>query len=474
MSTQEQSREFDLGQFLMDQASDGSVESEGEFTVDSATAARKLARFSMPHEYSWVLKLVQAVVGWDTTGLQVRQTRAYTSFTFVPDETRDIPSPKDIVRTILHGNLENQDPISRLCISLRSLVEQTGLSFVLGLCVEKGEVETLFAGPDATALDSATRKAWGWLPERGIRVTVSHQLRGQFYVGRYAPRFMLKENRDVDIAQQLVNHAFLSPVPIDLDGRTSITNLLEHPEFGFTKRLRPFLIVGLPAPGEPPSEELHEVAIPIVAAPERARRERVESDLGRALVVLQVLEPYTAEKERGEHDYQEKARKALVSHLLWVQDGVVVERKSIRMEDSPLVRLILILDATGLETDLTGFSLLNTAEKKERFNQGLVLAKKLVREAFELHKKKLSLLDSDLTLEDRAYERERYLRSMAKQAVGTVPIFLWHPMAGAGVLAGGLILHGVNRVFPEMDSKKKRDANFRSDLRKAVFRLTKD
>ena len=61
--------EFDLGRFLNQQASEGSLDSEGEFTIDHAVAARKLARFAMPDEYSWVLKLVQASVGWKSAEL---------------------------------------------------------------------------------------------------------------------------------------------------------------------------------------------------------------------------------------------------------------------------------------------------------------------------------------------------------------------------------------------------------------------
>ena len=49
---------FDISSFLAGQVAEGELESEGRFTVSQDDAARKLARFSMPFDYAWVLKVV--------------------------------------------------------------------------------------------------------------------------------------------------------------------------------------------------------------------------------------------------------------------------------------------------------------------------------------------------------------------------------------------------------------------------------
>lgn len=452
--------EFDLNQYLHEQKSGGALDSEGEFTVDSAKAARKLARFSMPHEYSWVLKLVQSAVGWGAAGIEVKQNRERSSFVFEPASDVTVPTAKEVLSTILHGSLESQDPLSRLCIALRALVEQTGLSFVLGLRGREGETETLFAGPDASRLDSRTRKTWGSLPARGIRVTVSHQLRGEFYVGRYAPRFLLKERRDLAIADQLVKNAFCSPATVSLDGR-SIENLLEHPEIGFHRELRPLLVLGL-------KEELESedrLAIPVCAEPGRSMGLYQPLDYSDGIAVLQVLDPlHYSESGRSGRDWR--------SELFWIQDGVVVERAPLRIPGSRLARLVLILDAAGLETDLTGFTLLSDAGKDERLTRALFAARKLVSRYFEQNLDKLSLLRAELSAEDKRFESLRYRKKMAKQAVATSPLFLWNPLFAAGVISSGLFLHGVNRLFPRQDLEQIRDKQYRTELGEALANLT--
>src|SRR5690606_13588576 len=118
---------------------------------------------------------------------------------FTPHQRFQVPTAREVVSTILHGQLESREPLNRLCIALRSLVEQTGLSFVLALSSAEDEnAETLFAGPDVSSMTPEARKNWGALATRGVRVTVSHQMRGEFYTGRLAPRFMLRKLRDLE------------------------------------------------------------------------------------------------------------------------------------------------------------------------------------------------------------------------------------------------------------------------------------
>ena len=460
--------EFDLGRFLNQQASEGSLDSQGEFTVDHAKAARKLARFAMPDEYSWVLKLVQAAVGWKSAELQVQQHRLYTTFTFVPDPAQSIPLAKEVVSTMLHGQLEDQEPLNRLCIALRSLVEQTGLSFVLGIRSEEGELETLFAGPDISAMSSTERKSWVSFGERGIRIAVSHQMKGEFYTGRYAPRFMLRKLRDLDIANCLTHNAFTSPIPITLNG-VSITDPLFHPEIGFSDFLRPLYILGMRSlSGQTmttvgPFED--GLALPVRSTPYRLRRLERRSDEAGGWVVVQVLPPdIWVQRQR----LDDRPYAAPTSHALWVQDGVVVERTPLLIHKSNMARLTLILHADGLETDLTGFALKKTDEKGDRFAHGLIQAKKLLREALDANPEVFDTSRATLTPEDKQDRNSRFGRVVSKRAAVTIPLFFWNPLLAGGVLAGGLFLQGIGHLYPPVEGAGER---YREAAQKAIRRL---
>ena len=160
--------EFDLGSYLAGQASEGALDSQGEFSVDADKAARKLARFALPNEFSWVLKVVQAAVAWKARELQVQQSKTTTSF-LLAIEAESVPTPQMVVETILSGRLDQQQPLQMLCIALRALVEQGGLSFVLGLRRGDSEVETIYAGADVSALDAQQRSKLGQIAASGLR-----------------------------------------------------------------------------------------------------------------------------------------------------------------------------------------------------------------------------------------------------------------------------------------------------------------
>ena len=460
--------EFDLGRYLNEQASEGALDSQGEFTVDHDKAARKLARFSMPHEYSWVLKLVQAAVGWESTEIRVQQHRLHTCFAFAPRPGSPIPTAKEVVRTMLQGQLENQDPLNRLCIALRSVVEQTGLSFVLGLCFEQGEQETLFAGPDVSAMTSSTRKSWVASEERGITVAVSHQMRGEFYTGRYAPRFMQRKLRDLEIAKELTLNAFTSPIPIYLNDR-SITDPILHPEIGFTALLRPLFVLGMRSlSGQTmttagPFED--GLAVPVRSTLPRLEQAERRSDEAGGWVIAQVLPPEVwVQRENSD----ERHHDAPTSYALWVQDGVVVERTPLLIHKTSLARLTLILDAEGLETDLTGFSLKKTDEKGDRFAHGLIQAKKLLRDALEANPDVFETSRKNLSEEDRQFLKSEFGRKVKRRAAFTIPLFFWNPLFAGGVLAGGLFLHGVGHLFPQVEAAGER---YREEAAKAIRRL---
>ena len=183
--------EFNLDSFLTQQEEEGLVDSSGDFSIDASAAARKLARFALPESNSWVLKLLQAAVGWEAISVLVRQSRRYTSFILVLPEDGDFPSRERLLATLLSSEIGGPRAIQRLAMALRSLVEQSGLSFVLGVQPPTEEHYSIYAGDYAGRLSQKDRESWAKVPGVGMRLVVGHEKSGEHILGRLAPRFML-------------------------------------------------------------------------------------------------------------------------------------------------------------------------------------------------------------------------------------------------------------------------------------------
>jgi hypothetical protein len=453
--------EFDLGTFLAHQTAGGALDSEGDFTVDTEKAAKKLARFALPDEYSWVLKVVQAAVRWQCGGIQVQQGRICTSFVFTPDDKAAVPSARQVVETILRGSLESQDPMSQFCISLRSLVEQTGLSFVLGLNRIDSELETLFAGPDVSAMPTEARKLWGILDQTGIRLTVSHQLRGEFYTGRYA-RLLLPERRDVKIAEMLIKRACFSPIPLTLDGR-SLTNLLEHPDLGFSKTFRPLFSLALNGLEEAEPLKLDRPLetrdFPLFESRLRASQREPSQETAEAWCLWQteLLSPLID---------SEGITKSC-SRVIWVRDGIVVEEKRLRLTLRHN-QMTLLINAAGIESDLTGLALLESVEKIERLKRVLSLARLVLRRKLKKLEEIIDFEFQEPNDSERTENWRKKRKSLFLQASSTLPLFKLHPLLGLGTMAGGLFLHGVNWLFPHKEISDQKKDKYLEDLRQDI------
>lgn len=439
----------DLGAFLAGQCSEGFLDSEGEFTLDTERAARKLAKFSLPDDYSWVLKLIQAAVAWECPQIKVTQRQEYSSFTFCPPGP--LPTPKDVVTTVLQGSLESSAPLDRFSIALRALVEQTGLSFVLGIREQDGEVETLFAGPDTSALAEAERKSWGQLKERGIKVAVSHQLKGEYYTGRYAPRFLLKEHRDLEIAEQLIHKAFVCPVPLTLDAR-SLTSPLEHPEIGFAKRWRPLCLLPLRSserlPTLPLQGPFESGLYPLFADKKIEIPESPDQAPPVGWLLWQILHPAL---EFGGDDH-----KLSGPEFFWVQDGIVIAKETAISLNTAGSRAVILLNATGLETDLTGFALKESELLEVRRSEGIALAQEALKSRLEEIKVLLEFDQEAPPLDYEQQRRKRGRKTTIKGSLAALALFKVNPVLGAGVLGSHLFLRGVSSLFPNNQAELER------------------
>lgn len=427
----ESSSEFNLNEFLSRQEVGGTLDSEGEFTLDTEQAARKMAKFALPEPYSWVLKVVQAAVAWEAAQVTVIQSRARTSFTFCPADPALVPGPQGIVATLLSGSLDASNPLAKLCIAMRALVEQTALSFVLGVNNGSEEAETIYAGHDVSALPTEQRVKWGELSEPGIKLVVSHQCEGEFHYGRYAPEFALKEKRHLKIREQLLRRAFVCPCPILLDG-LAINLPLLNPYFGFTPELSPLRVVRIPpkkdCPALPTAGVFQEATLSLWSGPKTASRQPEEPEEGFAWAVWQILRPGA------------KRKPELGNRLLWVQEGVVVQIERLPVE-TDFSQLTLVVNAEGLSTDLTGMTLIEQDEREIRKEYAIARASEGIRPVRHIIPKLLRKNAKKFNKEERTLELMRQLKGASGIAAASVPgllLELFIQPAGFGlVLAGG-------------------------------------
>lgn len=235
---------FDLGAYLAEQRAEGTQESEGTFTVSTERALAKMASFTLPGPYDWVLKIVQAANAWHAPELLIRQTRVATSFFFCPPEDQEFPTAERVIGVLQSSALDNARPLDQLCMALRSLVDQCSLSFVLAIRLENTAGRPIFAGDDTTQLDQRVREAWATLSRPGVRLTVSHFKGHESVTGRYIPTFSRVMRRDVEIVRILETRAFASATPILVDGRL-LTDLARHANWGHTRWYRPVQVASL-------------------------------------------------------------------------------------------------------------------------------------------------------------------------------------------------------------------------------------
>ena len=349
---------MDLAKYLDEKGAEGTADSEGSFSVNQAEAARKLARFALPDTYSWALKLIQAAIAYGCSEVKVTQERNTTSFFFRPSSLEDIPTPNDVIQTIISSDISGDSPLQRTVLALRALVEQSDFSFLLSLCREASRCETLYAGHDFSLMEESERERLGNIVTPGIQVRVSLLRSNEGRTGRFLGGLLIGPRRDVLLSKELIDKAYLCPIPLLVDG-LRINRLLTHPRFGFVEKRRPLVLGGVDCPKSMPTlscSELERKQIGILTDPRRAERPYTGSTNFPVWYLL-----YADLNENTEH--VEGSRHITID---WHRDGVVVQREKKPIALTSRCHLTIFLSADGLQTDLTGFRLQETQEKKER------------------------------------------------------------------------------------------------------------
>lgn len=428
---------MDLNEFLRGQQADGVEQGEGSFRIDKSEAARKLASFALPKRTSWVLKLVQAAVGWKCERLDVTRKRFELTFAFCPADPHDIPDVQDFFSTLVTGDLSVAAPLQRFCLALRALVQQNDYSFVLGLKQPDIEPQSLFAGGFVSGLSEEERTALVASEEPGVRVHVSFFKSNESRTGRVLGGLLVGNPREQEVIQELLDSAFLAPSSVRLN-KKPLTGLLVHDRWGYGRTHRPLEIAGLNLEGAPvlagPSE-LQQCVVAMPTALTRAQRGFGGSREFPGWCVLlwdAMLENDTRPVRAG--DLQ----------VCWLQAGVVVHSEIFKTKSSNISAL-LVVNAEDLECDLTGLSLRDSEARQLREAQAWKEVYRVL--GTRLHDLELYLTpqpDEETPAEERAERRSQSHKRSAFYPLFTLPMVAVasiNPLLGLGgaVVSMGLV-----------------------------------
>jgi hypothetical protein len=338
-------KQLDLGAFLSEQMSEGTVEGQGQFTVSHTQAARKLAKFALPRPSAWVTKLVQAANRWNCSAVQMRQTSTETLFHFTLPRLREIPTEDAIVASLLSGKVGGQSALDAFCLALRALVEQANLSFIL--VADDGFVQPrpVYSGHHYGALSERERMDKRFRPQPGLSLTVYHRPPTTRDDDLFDVLARLRSY--IPVIEELDRYCHVSSVPLLLDGRR-VDSLIESPGLGFSRSVRPLFFLGLNALSHSPEsmplpQDFEEKLVSLLSHSRRITRSYGGEGRFQAALVGQV---------QAFPPLLELSRLKRRSRLLWVTDGVIVEEEQLDVRTTA-VGLNIFINGAGLPTDLT-------------------------------------------------------------------------------------------------------------------------
>ena len=429
------SKQLDLGAFLSEQTSEGVVDSRGQFTVSHVQAARKLAKFALPRPSAWVTKLIQAANRWSCPAVQIRQTATETLFHFTLPSLGQIPTEDAIVSSLLSAKIGGQEALDAFSLALRALVEQARLSFIL--VADDGDLEPrpIYAGHYYGDISERARLDRRFRPKPGLSLTVYHRPPAKEDDGLFDAVSRLRSY--VPIIEELDKYCHVSQVSILLDGRR-VDSLVSAPSLGLTETTRPLMFLGVEGlqyspPRLPLPLDFDEKLVSLLSHPRRIARGYGGGKDFQAVFVV------SARTGPGLADLLGPRR---MSRLVWVNDGAIVQDQVLGLT-SRRVGLTIFANAQGLDTDLTGFTMLANAEFQSRRDEVLrgvaaVLKSPRVTSAdfFRLDHDRQSHTDQEF---DEQEEVRRRIKILLKGSGTGLTLSLFNPVIGVPTTLAAMV-----------------------------------
>jgi hypothetical protein len=321
--------------FISTWAEIGDRKESGTFTIARDRAWSQLGKLQLPFEEAWVLKLVQSAVRGKVVRLDVRQSRQGTTFVF---EGVTHWNCQQVENSIFELEGARPPDLDHLSLALRHLLH-CGRHFTITYC---DKVAARWNG-SCFEYGSSPRCA-------GFRLSVSHE--------RDVVVRLESTDFAASIARALTLHCAFSPVPIIVDGR-SICGPEQDPAVGLTPHRVPLAFRRLPN-----SANLPELSFGVAG---------IENRFGPQNVSV-VSDPDTVVKPAGvcpggvvftlQLDAEQLGPvKRVRSEIIWILDGVIVEREPFPIDS--LVTVGAVVSASGLQTDLSTLRL-RPDEARER------------------------------------------------------------------------------------------------------------
>jgi hypothetical protein len=337
----------DLFAYLGDQAGQGALDSEGEFTLAQQTALKKLAGFQLPSPGDWIVKCVQAIVASGSDHqISVRQTRRETQIAFTPGRSW---TGEEILFSFYHPQHNVAQDMQHLRSALWALT--LGQNRAVRLTPASGSQSLIWDGQHWSAGSSAKQAL----------LVVDHFASTAQADGRKSRRSgAATANSFASVA--LITRCFLCPLPLSLDNRR-IDALQNCPRHGWRPACAPLYVGAFPAnlptlrlpPGtwkwSRPNAD-HENP----AGPGLEPREPPPDPIGIAFLVSYHYSGVVLDSSRP---------LAVRSTCNWVLDGAVIAQEPFDLPES-CCALGVWLSAEGLPSDLSGFGLIDTPERRER------------------------------------------------------------------------------------------------------------
>ncbi len=429
----------DLQAFLDAQRVTGEVQSERQaFTLAREHALRKLAQFRDPFEHAWIVRAVQAGVALDPyCPIRVRLGQAGVHVGY---EQRAIDL-KQVEQSFCDPESRTEPALQHLSSALWSVASKVGWTFELRA---QGSSKTLVWSNNDLRLQSLSEHS----EVSGLLINRADSSSGGLgWVGRT----MANSRFSLEVVDILAERCYPSPAPLVVDGRR-LDSLLNCPGHGWGFFAVPIWIQALTqgrpklalsptslalTPFQSPStsaKNQSQLALCWEAqfAKELLPKLSLPSEAGLAFVLGVGKAPtYNVGSEqapRGQY-WRTTGQK---SRLHWVLDGAVVCKEPLSTLDLGC-SVAVFLSAEGLQTDLSGFALVESEAKRERI-------KSAVRQVAEqLSPEFMTQLFQELGAFHHRKETRRKNIARGIGGVGLGLVFL-NPVLGLGAMAAGGIL----------------------------------
>lgn len=384
-------RPSDLEQFLQQLTASGTSQGEGQFTLAREKALEKLAEFQLPFEGAWSVKVIQSLVASNVNSpIAVSQTRRLTVISCADPPFWDLDGLEQAFFTPQPQGIRTLDHI---VAALWAVGLNGGRSFEVSLPHE----------PSVLLWDGQTMHRVQRAPGREFRLSVTHQSAESSASWLYNQ--VEASRRNTEVATALRDHCYTCPVPLTIDGRR-VDGLHHCPGHGWSPRTFPLSLTFVKGdlPEQPWPSGTFE-------ALEEAGNNELSDGGGLEGVTKVVLREVGATRASGAailltaHASPESLTvgsqtvntwqlSSSSSHCYWIQDGVVVEVEKF-MAPSCGVSIGCFVSADGLDNDLTGLILRNSAERARRFHvvsrlvdDSLLAMRVLPSQALKAHNRK--------------------------------------------------------------------------------------